>query len=157
MVSALTLTYAAEAIGVVEAAVAAGMPVAISFTVETDGALPDGSSLGAAVRAVDEATRSGAAYFGINCAHPSHFEGVLLPGEPWTERIQEIRGNASRMSHAELDDAAELDDGNPAEFGDASFDLRRRFPHINVLGGCCGTDTRHIEAIAQAALSSSDG
>ncbi len=152
MVTALTLTYAAEAIGIVEAADAAGMPVAVSFTVETDGALPDGSSLAAAVREVDEATGSAPAYFGINCAHPTHFQAVLSPGEAWTERIHMIRGNASRMSHAELDDATELDDGNPAEFGDESFALRQRFPHINVLGGCCGTDARHIVAIARASL-----
>ena len=91
-------------------------------------------------------------YYGINCAHPTHFEGVLEAGEPWTERIHMIRGNASRLSHAELDEATELDDGNPAEFGDACVDIRRRFPHINVLGGCCGTNARHIEAIARASL-----
>jgi S-methylmethionine-dependent homocysteine/selenocysteine methylase len=155
MVSALTLTYAAEAIGIVQAAQDADLPVAISFTVETDGRLPDGSSLAAAVRQVDEATGLAAAYYGINCAHPTHFEGVLVAGEPWTERIHMMRGNASRMSHAELDEATELDDGNPTEFGDECVDIRRRFPHLNVLGGCCGTDARHIEAIAQASLSSS--
>ncbi len=157
MVSALTLTYAAEAIGIVRAAEATGMPVAISFTLETDGALPDGSSLAAAIGEVDEATGSWPAYYGINCAHPTHFEGVLMRGAQWTERVHMIRGNASRLSHAALDEATELDDGNPAEFGDESIAIRLRFPHINVLGGCCGTDARHIEAIAKASLSARPG
>jgi S-methylmethionine-dependent homocysteine/selenocysteine methylase len=98
---------------------------------------------------VDEATGSGPAYYGINCAHPTHFAGVLGPKGDWTERIQMIRGNASRMSHAELDNATELDDGNPEEFGRECAQIRENFPHINVFGGCCGTDVRHVRAVAR--------
>jgi S-methylmethionine-dependent homocysteine/selenocysteine methylase len=150
LITALTLTHAAEAIGIVRAAQTAEMPVVISFTVESDGALPDGSSLAAAIREVDEATDSGPAYYGINCAHPTHFGGVMLAKGDWTKRIQMIRGNASRLSHTELDNAATLDDGNPEELGGEYLQIRREFPHVNVLGGCCGTDARHIEAIARA-------
>jgi S-methylmethionine-dependent homocysteine/selenocysteine methylase len=149
LVTALTLTHAAEAIGLVRAAQRAHMPVVISFTVETDGVLPDGSSLGAAILEVDAATDSAPAYYGINCAHPTHFKGALVPGSNWTERIHMVRANASRMSHGELDEATELDDGDPKEFGREHAELRERFPRINVLGGCCGTDVRHIRAIAQ--------
>jgi S-methylmethionine-dependent homocysteine/selenocysteine methylase len=148
-VTALTLTHAAEAIGIVRAAQTAHMPVVISFTVETDGVLPDGSPLGAAILEVDTATHSAPVYYGINCAHPTHFDGVLIPRSDWTERIRMVRANASRMSHAELDDATELDDGDPNEFGREHAQLRERFPRINVLGGCCGTDVRHIQAIAR--------
>jgi S-methylmethionine-dependent homocysteine/selenocysteine methylase len=149
LVTALTLTHAAEAIGIVRAAQAAEIPVVISFTVETDGALPDGSSLSAAILEVDRATESVPAYYGINCAHPTHFNSVLAPKSHWTERIQMVRANASRMSHAELDEATELDDGDPDEFGREYAELRERFPRINVLGGCCGTDVRHVQAIAR--------
>jgi S-methylmethionine-dependent homocysteine/selenocysteine methylase len=150
LVTALTITHAAEAIGIVKAAQRAQMPVAISFTVETDGILPDGSPLSAALLEVDAATDSGPVYFGINCAHPTHFNNVLVPNSDWIGRIQMVRANASHMSHAELDDAADLDDGDPDELGRESAELRERFPRINILGGCCGTDVRHIQAIARA-------
>jgi homocysteine S-methyltransferase len=152
LVSAFTLTHAAEAIGIARAAQAAEIPAVISFTVETDGALPDGSSLASAIIEVDEATSSSPAYYGINCAHPSHFVGALQAKKDWTERIGIIRPNASRMSHAELDNATELDDGNPEEFGRECAQIRENFPHINVLGGCCGTDVRHVQAVAKACL-----
>ncbi len=151
LVSALTITYAAEAIGIVMAAKNSGMPVVISFTVETDGVLPDGSSLSDAILEVDGATDSGPAYYGINCAHPTHFDDVLVPDSDWTKRIKMVRANASRMSHAELDNALDLDDGDPDEFGRESSELHERYSSINVLGGCCGTDVRHIQAIAVAA------
>ncbi len=144
MVTAVTMTYAAEAIGIVRAATAAGIPVAISFTVETDGRLPDGQSLAEAVEQVDAETAGAAAYFMINCAHPTHFEGVLPPGAPWLERIVGLRANASTMSHAELDEAEELDDGDPADLGARYGALRGRLPAMNLVGGCCGTDHRHV-------------
>jgi len=150
LVTALTITHSAEAIGIAKAAQSSALPVAVSFTVETDGVLPDGSPLSAAILEVDEATDSGPVYYGINCAHPTHFDDVLIPDSDWMHRIHMVRANASRMSHAELDDAADLDDGNPEEFGRESAELRERFSNINVLGGCCGTDVRHIQAIAQA-------
>jgi homocysteine S-methyltransferase len=152
MVAAYTLTYAEEAIGIVGAAGAAGIPVSISFTVETDGRLPSEEPLGEAIERVDAGTASGAAYFMINCAHPSHFGGVIDGGGPWLQRLGGIRANASRMSHEELDDAEELDDGDPAELAREYRALEPGLPALRVLGGCCGTDSRHIAAICDACL-----
>jgi S-methylmethionine-dependent homocysteine/selenocysteine methylase len=151
-VTALTLTYSAEAIGIVQAARKARMPVVISFTVETDGTLPDGELLGDAIEAVEERTESYPAYYGINCAHPSHFPSALNADEEWTTRIKMIRANASRCSHAELDEAETLDDGDPEELGREYAEIRERLPQINVLGGCCGTDVRHLSSIARACI-----
>jgi S-methylmethionine-dependent homocysteine/selenocysteine methylase len=150
MIAAITMNYVEEAIGIARAAKAAGMPSALAFTVETDGRLPTGQSLKEAIEAVDLATGHAPAYYMINCAHPTHFEAVLESGEPWTKRIRGIRANASHLSHAELDAATELDDGNPSEFGQQYRQLQRKLPQLNVLGGCCGTDHRHVEAIARA-------
>ena len=150
MVTAITMTHSGEAIGIVRAAAAAGLPVAVSCTLETDGRLPSGEALGEAILTVDTATDAGAAYFMINCAHPSHFAGVLETDESWVRRIRGLRANASRCSHAELDAAQELDQGDPEELGQDYAALRRRLPWLTVLGGCCGTDHRHIEAIARA-------
>jgi S-methylmethionine-dependent homocysteine/selenocysteine methylase len=149
MTTAITMTNTNEAIGVTCAAREAGLPVAISFTVETDGRLPTGQSLGEAIGEVDAATAAGPAYYMINCAHPTHFEPVLAGGA-WTARVRGLRANASRCSHAELDAATELDAGDPVELGIQYGVLRRRHPQINVLGGCCGTDHRHVEQISQA-------
>jgi S-methylmethionine-dependent homocysteine/selenocysteine methylase len=151
-VTALTMTHAAEAIGIARAAEAVDLPVVICFTVETDGALPDGSALGTTIAAVDLAVRRPPVYYGINCAHPTHFVGALDPNEDWTSRLRMIRANASSMSHAELDNATELDDGDPEELGRAYAQIRSAFPQVNVMGGCCGTDVRHVEAIAHACL-----
>lgn len=150
LVSALTLTNVAEAIGVARAARAYDVPVVISFTVETDGALPDGTPLVAAIGAVDAATGQAPSYYMINCAHPDHFAGVVDADEPALARIRGVRANASRLSHAELDESEELDDGDPQELGGQLASLHARLPHLNVLGGCCGTDHRHIEATAAA-------
>lgn len=149
-VTAITMTNVAEATGIVKAAIDAGIPSAISFTVETDGLLPEGIPLLDAIAAVDAATDSAPAYYMVNCAHPDHFASALDESSPVTARIRGIRANASRMSHAELDEAEELDDGNPDELAQQYAQLRERFPSINVLGGCCGTDARHIAAIARA-------
>ncbi len=153
MVTAITMTYADEAIGVSRAASDAGLPVAISFTLETDGRLPSGQALGDAIQQVDDdATASPPAYYMINCAHPTHFEHALANGEAWAERIRGLRANASIKSHAELDEATELDTGDPADLGVRYADLRTRLPRLNVLGGCCGTDHRHVAAICGAWL-----
>lgn len=148
MVTALTFTHSDEAIGVVRAARAAGLPVVISFTVETDGTLPGGEPLGAAIDAVDNATNSAAAYFMVNCAHPDHFFHVFEPPD-WARRIRGLRCNASRLSHAELDDCDVLDDGDPAELASQYRDITAKMPWLNVFGGCCGTDFRHIAQIAE--------
>ena len=152
MVSAITMTNVHEAMGITQAAQQAELPVVISFTVETDGNLPTGDGLGKAITVVDRATGNGPAYYMVNCAHPTHYESKLMSGEAWVERIGGMRANASRMSHAELDNATELDDGNPIEFGRQFADIRSRLKRMNVLGGCCGTDHRHIEQIAMSCI-----
>jgi S-methylmethionine-dependent homocysteine/selenocysteine methylase len=149
LVTAITMTNANEAVGVARAAKAAHMPVVISFTLEVDGKLPTGQPLGEAIEEVDAVTDRAPTYYMINCAHPTHFDGTL-DGGAWTERLRGIRANASKRSHAELDAAPDLDDGNPVELGAEYAALRRRHPWINVLGGCCGTDHRHIEQICAA-------
>jgi S-methylmethionine-dependent homocysteine/selenocysteine methylase len=150
LVSAFTMTNIGEAQGVALAAKAADMPCVISFTVETDGRLPTGDTLAEAIECVDQATGEGPAYYMINCAHPTHFDHVLDAGGSWVERLRGIRANSSRSSHAELDNAPELDIGDPQELGGQYAELRRRFPHFNVLGGCCGTDHRHVDCISTA-------
>ena len=150
MVTAITMTNASEAIGVTRAAQAAGMPVAISFTVETDGRLPTGQTLKEAIAEVDGATGSAPAYYMINCAHPTHFDATLAGKGGWLDRIRGIRANASKRSHAELNEAPDLDDGDPVELGGQYQALGLRHPQINVLGGCCGTDHRHIAQICAA-------
>jgi homocysteine S-methyltransferase len=149
LVTAITMTYPAEAIGIANAARVAGVPVVISFTVETDGTLPGGRPLGDAIAAVDAATGSSPIYYMINCAHPTHFASILS-SEPWVARIRGIRANASRMTHAELDEAEELDAGDPDELAAEYAELRRSHPQLSVLGGCCGTSDRHIDAISTA-------
>jgi len=154
MVTAITMTNANEAVGVARAAAAAGLPVAISFTLETDGRLPTGQGLAEAIEAVDQATGQAPSYYMINCAHPTHFGGVLFSDRAsdrtWLQRIRGLRANASRLSHAELNEARDLDAGDPAEFGEQYRALLARHPQINVLGGCCGTDHRHLGAICEA-------
>jgi S-methylmethionine-dependent homocysteine/selenocysteine methylase len=150
MVSAITMTNVNEAVGLARAAAAAGLPVTISFTVETDGSLPTGQALKDAILEVDAATGGAPAYFMINCAHPTHFQNVLRGKEPWIERIRGLRANASKRSHAELDNSTDLDAGNPVELGAQYRDLRRLLPRLNVFGGCCGTDHRHLTEIAKA-------
>lgn len=152
MVCAITMTHAKEAIGIVDVATAQSMPVAIGFTTETDGRLPSGQALGDAIEEVDAATNSAAAYFMVNCAHTEHFDDTLQADESWTARVRGVRANASRLSHAELDEAEELDDGDPVEFGRLYGRLRQRLPRLSVFGGCCGTDHRHIGEISTALL-----
>lgn len=150
MVSAVTMNYLEEAVGIARAAERAGMPVAISFTVETDGRLPTGQTLRAAIEQVDAATSRYPSYYMINCAHPTHFEHVLAEEEPWAQRIRGLRSNASRKSHGELNVSPELDIGDPTELGVQHAQLKRRHSQLNIMGGCCGTDHRHIEQIAAA-------
>jgi len=151
LVHAMTITYAAEAIGIARAAARAGVPAAISFTTETDGRLPDGTALTDTVTAVDAATGGTPVYYGVNCAHPSHFASAL-PGGEIGARVRTVRANASRKSHAELDESPTLDDGDPVELAGDYLRLRAQHPGITILGGCCGTDARHVQAIADAVV-----
>jgi len=152
LVTAITMNYVEEAIGIARAAQSAGIPVVISFTVETDGKLPTGQTLKDTIAQVDSATNQAPAYYMLNCAHPSHFAEVLTAGEPWLGRIRGIRANASTKSHAQLNESETLDDGNPEELGSQYRELKDKLKNLNVLGGCCGTDHRHVEAICQACL-----
>jgi len=145
MISAITMTHTGEAIGIARACAHRQVPLALSFTVETDGHLPTGQSLKEAIAEVDADCPP--AYYMINCAHPDHFRSVLEAGEDWTSRIWGLRANASRMSHAELDEAEELDDGDPQELGRDYASLLSTLPNLRVFGGCCGSDHRHVEAI----------
>jgi S-methylmethionine-dependent homocysteine/selenocysteine methylase len=143
-VCALTLTDPGEAVGVVRVADSVGLPVGIGFTVETDGRLPDGTTLGSAIEQVDAVAPP--AYFLVNCAHPQH----VLPGlddAPWVERVHGLRSNASTASHAELDEAEELDDGDLTVFVPSHRALEARLPSLEIVGGCCGTDARHVAAL----------
>jgi len=149
MIAALTLNYVEEAIGISLAAQEYGLPVCISFTVETDGKLPTGDTLEQAIHAVDLATNHGPAYYMINCAHPTHFSHLFITQDSWLNRVKGLRGNASCLSHAELNESEALDEGNPTQFGAELTDLKSISPHLTVLGGCCGTDYRHIEQICK--------
>lgn len=150
LVTAMTITSVEEATGLVLAARDSAMPIVLAFTVETDGRLPSGAALAEAIAAVDAATDAYAAYFMVNCAHPTHFDTVLDPDAAWTRRLRAIRANASMRSHAELDEAPDLDEGDPADLADRTRRLRDRLPWLSVFGGCCGTDERHVDAIARA-------
>jgi S-methylmethionine-dependent homocysteine/selenocysteine methylase len=152
MVTAITMTYAEEAIGIARAARRAGLPVALSFTVETDGRLPSGQSLADALAQVDGETDAYPAYYMINCAHPTHFEAVL-DDDLVRARVRGVRANASMLSHAELDEAAELDEGDPSDLAARCARLATSLPNLNVFGGCCGTDHRHVSAMAAAIAS----
>ena len=149
VISAITMTNTGEAIGIVRAAQTEGLPVVVSFTVETDGRLPTGDLLGEAIRTVDEVTGSAPAYYMVNCAHPDHFRDTVSDGAGWTARIGGVRANASRLSHAELDEAEVLDEGDPAEFGQLHADLAGVLPNLRVVGGCCGTDHRHVRCVSE--------
>jgi len=145
LVSSLTLTTVNEAIGVALAAGGAGLPVSVGFTVDTDGRLPDGTTLRAAVAAVDETAPPD--WFVVNCAHPSHVAAALADAGPWLERIGGTRVNASALSHAELDAAEELDEGDPDALARGQAALAASLPGLRVVGGCCGTDARHVAAM----------
>lgn len=152
MVSAITMNNVEEAIGIARAASGAALPCVISFTVETDGRLASGMALREAVEETDRQTGGAPVYYMVNCAHPTHFEDALNRGERWIERIGGVRANASTKSHAELDEATEIDIGDPADLARRYSDLRRSYPTMRVLGGCCGTDHRHVNAICEACL-----
>lgn len=150
MVTAFTMNYTEEAIGITRAAATADLPVAIGFTVETDGRLPSGQTLGQAITEVDLETSRKPVYYMINCAHPSHFMEPLLTDAPWLNRVKAIRANASAKSHAELDEAEELDSGDPIDLGRQYAALKCGLPNLNVFGGCCGTDHLHVGEIFNA-------
>jgi S-methylmethionine-dependent homocysteine/selenocysteine methylase len=149
-VSGFTMNYTEEAIGIILACELADIPAVISFTVETDGKMASGETMREAIEKMDAATGGYASYYMINCAHPTHFESTIAAGESWVQRIKGLRANSSKKSHAELDSSTELDEGNPYELGGQYRALRKKMPGMTVLGGCCGTDIRHVEQICFA-------
>src|SRR5262249_44024620 len=160
LISVFTINYVEEGIGVARACRKAGMPSVISFTVETDGRLASGQTIRDAIEQTDRETNNAPAYYMLNCAHPTHFADALRKAEAWTSRLRGLRANASMRSHAELDAAPDLDIGGPpirdagvpADLGRRYHALRRQSGQFCVLGGCCGTDHRHVEQIALACV-----
>lgn len=151
LVTSFTFSYANEGAGVAAAAAQVAIPAVVGFTVESDGRLPSGETLTEAVEKVDAATDRYPWWFMVNCAHPDHIKPSLADG-PWLERIGAVRANASRLSHAELDEATELDEGDPVELAAGFATLREALPALRVAGGCCGTDIRHVTAIADTLI-----
>ena len=149
MVSAMTMNYNEEAIGIVAAAKKNNIPVIISYTVETDGKLPSGDSLEDALTTLDKLTDNYVSYFMINCAHPNHFKDVLKTNGSWLYRIGGIRANSSTKSHAELDESEVLDEGDKDALAKGYKELKTLLPNFNVIGGCCGTDHTHMEKICE--------
>lgn len=147
LASALTLTDVGEAVGVVRAARDVGIPVWVSFTVETDGMLPDGTTLAEALRVTDEQAAPDA--FMVNCAHPDHVARGVGDDGPW-ERVRGLRVNASSLSHEELDAMTELDAGDPVALTAAHARLEELLGGVDVVGGCCGTDATHVAALWEA-------
>jgi S-methylmethionine-dependent homocysteine/selenocysteine methylase len=141
------MNYTDEALGIVRAACASDMPVAISFTLETDGRLPSGQTLADAIRRIDDETAAYPAYYMINCAHPTHFAHVIDGSADWAQRIRGLRANASTRSHAELDACVDLDAGDPRMLAMEYKALREALPTLTIVGGCCGTDERHLAQI----------
>lgn len=150
VISALTLTNIPEAVGIANATAKVQIPCIISFTLETDGRLPTGETLGEAIAQVDAQAKTKPVFFMINCAHPDHFEHALPEDDALRTRIRGVRANASRMSHAELDCCDTLDSGNPVELGAQYAKLHQLLPDLKVVGGCCGTDHRHLAQICQS-------
>ncbi len=149
LITGVTINYVEEALGIVQATTKLGVPAVISFTVETDAKLPSGQEIGEAIEQIDREAWEKPAYYMINCAHPSHFMDLLKEPADWVERIQGIRANASKKSHAELDQCEELDEGNPQELSRDYMKLKSKLINLQVVGGCCGTDHRHIEAMCK--------
>lgn len=156
VVTALTMGYVEEAIGIARAAHRVGLPVVISFTLETDGRLPSGMSLQEAIETTDALTGGYPTHYMINCAHPTHFDHILGGHAPWAARIGGLRANASSLSHTELDEMLELDEGNIDQLAASYVALRCVLPALRVVGGCCGTDQRHVGAIANAVFSANE-
>ena len=147
-VTAMTFSSVEEAIGLARAAKSADMPVVVSFIASNRGRLRGGETLEEAITRVDAATGNTPKYYMINCTHPTEFEPGLTPGD-WTLRLGGFMPNAVAMETLDLCKLGHLEDGDPRELGAQMAGLALRFPHINVWGGCCGTDGRHIGEITR--------
>jgi homocysteine S-methyltransferase len=147
-ITAMTFSSVEEAIGLARAAKAAEMPVVVSFIVGRGGRLLGGETIEEAFTRVDAATGSAPAYYMINCTHPTEFVPGLTDGV-WTKRLGGFLPNAVAMETLDLCKLGHLEDGDPAELGGQMAELAKWFPHVNVWGGCCGTDGRHIGEITR--------
>ena len=149
MAIAVTFNNIPEAVGVIRAANKLGIPIGVSLTLTPEGRLRSGPSLREAIEAVDEATDGTAAWLGTNCSHPLEFEPALADPGPWQDRLRYVRPNAAKMDKIALCSLGHLEDGDPVELGQQMGDVAKRFPRADILGGCCGTDERHLAEIAR--------
>lgn len=154
--TAMTINYINEGLGIAKAAKAWKLPIIISFTVETNGHLPSGESLEEAIQRIDVETGVYPLYYMINCAHPTHFFAQIERGGDWLSRLGGIRANASACSHAELDEATELDAGDHQELAAWYRNLKTYCPNLRSFGGCCGTDASHLTLISEALFGGHD-
>jgi S-methylmethionine-dependent homocysteine/selenocysteine methylase len=154
MACALTFNNIPEAVGVARAAKAVGIPLGLYFTLNSKGTLGSGPTLKEAVESVEEITQGAPSYYGLNCSHPLEFMESLEDGD-WLKRVRSIRPNAVRMEKVALCKLGHLEDGDPEELGQQMGDIRQKFPQMDILGGCCGTDERHLGEIAKNALAAS--
>jgi homocysteine S-methyltransferase len=148
-VSAVTFNNVAEAVGVARAAARIRVPLNIAFTLDSDHRLKSGPSLKEAVEAVDaQAGDARPDFYGINCSHPLEFEPALEAGD-WISRLRSLRPNASAKDKIDLCQIGHLEDGDPVDLGKRMGVLARRYPHIDIFGGCCGTWAPHLDEIAR--------
>lgn len=148
---AITFNNIPESVGVARAAAKIGVPLGISLTLDTTSKLSSGESLADAITMIDEETGQSPAFYSINCSHPLEFEPAIGPGD-WVKRVRGVRPNASKMDKMALCKIGHLEDGDPVELGVLCGDLARRYPHMDIWGGCCGTWDRHLDEIATNVL-----
>lgn len=149
LASALTFNNIPESIGVAKAAARLDLPLCISLSLDGSSRLNSGPSLGDAIKTIDAATDNSVAFYMINCVHPLEYESALAD-ESWMKRIRGVRPNASVMDKISLCKIGHLEDGDPIELGNQIGDLFKRFPHMDILGGCCGTWDNHLDQMAQS-------
>ena len=145
---AITFNNIPESVGVARAAAEIGIPLAISLTLDSSSKLRSGPSLAEAITTIDKEPDQSPEYYLINCSHPVEYEPAIEPGE-WIERIRGVRPNASKMEKIALCKIGHLEDGDPEELGTLCGDLARRYPHMDIWGGCCGTWDKHLDEIAR--------
>ena len=145
---AITFNNVMESIGVARAAAKIGVPLGISLSLDSSAKLNSGPSLAEAITAIDKETDQSPEFYLINCSHPQEYEPAIEPGD-WINRVRGVRPNASKMEKIALCQLGHLEDGDPVELGELCGDLARRYPHMDVWGGCCGTWSSHIDEIAK--------
>lgn len=145
---AITFNNIPESVGVARAAAKIGIPLGISLSLDSSSKLNSGQSLSEAITMIDKATDQSPEFYSINCSHPLEFEPAIEPGD-WVNRIRGVRPNASKMDKMALCQLGHLEEGDPVELGVLCGDLARRYPHMDIWGGCCGTWDKHLNEIAR--------